>query len=60
MPHSLNTPTLVNKEMNLSTEEKVKILVFCLWQTRDKMIMIKIKVHGGHFYWIVALLYNAQ
>ena len=36
--------------MNWSNEKNVKIFVFCIWQARDQILMIKIKVHRRHFF----------
>ena len=41
MPQLLNTSALVNQLINLSTEENAQTFVFCIWQTRDKMLKFK-------------------
>ena len=45
---------------SLGTDKNVKIFVFCVWQARDEMLMIKIEIHTRHSYWIVDLLNNIQ
>ena len=50
MPHLLNTLALETQLMNLITDENVKIFVFCMWQAREQIFIIKININKQYFF----------